>query len=158
MEDNQAGDAPAVVGILVPFRRFTVRMAAPPSSPRRWRLLTVFSWTLALAAAAGATSPRPRTAPRERGGRATILRGGSPRANERQGWVIPDPTSPGARFERDDDTEARQDGADLRAALPGRRPVVVGPEGAIAPVAAEAPPDHHGPASRPYAGRAPPSC
>lgn len=77
------------------------RLPVPPSS-RAWRLAAAFGWMLAFGAAAGATSPRPRTAQRDRGGRAPILRAGAPRANEWQGWVLPDPAGPGIGAGTDD--------------------------------------------------------
>lgn len=49
-----------------------------------------------LLVATSAATPRLRAASRERGGRASVLRLGSPRANDRQGWVAPDPTAGGA--------------------------------------------------------------
>lgn len=50
-----------------------------------------------LLVATSAATPRLRAASRERGGRASVLRLGSPRANDRQGWVAPDPTAGGAQ-------------------------------------------------------------
>ncbi|MEZ5419218.1 MAG: hypothetical protein R2708_18030 [Vicinamibacterales bacterium] len=134
-----------------PIRTLTV----PPPS-RVWRLLAAFGWMLAIGAAAGATSPRPRTAQRDRGGRATILRAGSPRANERQGWVMPDPAGSGIGAATDD-IESRRPG--LRVPLsvvavqrvpafrPAASPLAV-LEPAPAPVAG---------AVRPDPGRGPPA-
>lgn len=131
-------------------------MTLPSSTARPWRLLTLLGWVLALTAAAGATSPRPRTAPRERGPRATILRAGSPRANERQGWILPDPTSPGLRDEADQADKQRRSAPDALAV------VATAPASLAAPRASVDAPQGTGPApcrpsaASPYAGRAPP--
>jgi hypothetical protein len=61
------------------------------------RALALVAWALMLLVATSAATPRLRAASRERGGRASVLRTGSPRANDRQGWVAPDPTAGGAQ-------------------------------------------------------------
>lgn len=134
-----------------PIRTLTV----PPPS-RAWRLLAAFGWMLAIGAAAGATSPRPRTAQRDRGGRATILRAGSPRANERQGWVMPDPAGSGIGADTDD-SESGTTGLRVPLAVvavprvPAFRPTAT-------PLAAlESAPSPLGGDVRPDAGRGPPA-
>ncbi len=61
------------------------------------RALALVAWALMLLVATSAATPRLRAASRERGGRASVLRSGSPRASDRQGWVAPDPTAGGAQ-------------------------------------------------------------
>lgn len=46
-----------------------------------------------LLVAASATTPRLRAASRDRNGRASVLRAGSPRGSDRQGSIAPDPSA-----------------------------------------------------------------
>lgn len=64
---------------------------------RTTRALALVAWSLMLLVATSAATPRLRAAGRERNGRASVLRAGSPRGNDRQGWVAPDPTAGGAQ-------------------------------------------------------------
>lgn len=126
------------------------------STARPWRLLPLLGWVLALTAAAGATSPRPRTASRERGPRATILRAGSPRANERQGWILPDPTSPGLRDEADQADEERRSAPDALTIIATAPAGLAAPRAIVVAAPGAGPAPGRPSAVGPYAGRAPP--
>jgi hypothetical protein len=132
-------------------------MSQFPPCRRPTRLLLALSWLLALTAAVGATSPRPRTGARDRAGRATILRSGSSRASERQGWVIPDPH--GSAVAGDDGRDEPEPGSRAPESLvavvvPAPPLAVPGALAARCPVAPGRPPRWAD--LLPSAGRAPP--